>query len=55
LQQEYFHTPKASSDLYIEKAMNMKNQEKKMVETSVCFHAKSSKDSIHSIVLGIKV
>jgi len=25
-----------------------------MVETSVCFHAKSSKDSIHSIILGKK-
>lgn len=28
----------------------MKNHEK-MVDTSVCFHAKSSKDRIHSIIL----
>jgi len=34
LQQEYFHTPKACSDLYFEIAMNMKNHEKK-VETFV--------------------
>jgi len=33
--------------------MNMKNHEKK-VETSACFHAKSSKDCIHSIILGKK-
>jgi len=28
----------------------MKNHERRL-ETSVCFHAKSSKDSIHSIIL----
>jgi len=32
----------------------MENIEKK-VETSVCFHAKSSKDCIHSIILEKKV
>jgi len=31
--------------------MNMKNHEEKKVGTSVCFHAKSSKDCIHSIIL----
>jgi len=31
-------------------AVNMKNHEK-MVDTSVCFHANSSKDRIHSIIL----
>jgi len=46
LQQEYFHTPEACSDLYFEIAMQ--NHEKK---DHVCFHAKSSKDSIHSIIL----
>jgi len=50
LQQEYFHTPKACLDLYFEIVMNMKNHERR-VETSVCFHAKNSKDSIHSIIL----
>jgi len=50
LQQEYFPTPKLCLDLYFEIVMNMKNQERR-VETSVCFHAKSSKDSIHSIIL----
>ncbi len=54
MQQEYFHTHKASSDLYFKIAVNMKNHEK-MVDTSVCFHAKSSKDSIHSIILEKKV
>jgi len=32
----------------------MKNHER-MTETSVCFHAKSSKDSIHSIILEKKI
>jgi len=32
----------------------MKNHEKK-VDTSVCFHANSSKDCIHSIILEKKV
>lgn len=50
MQQEYFHTHKACSDLYFKIAVNMKNHEK-MVDTSVCFHAKSSKDRIHSIIL----
>jgi len=50
MQQEYFHTHKASSDLYFKIAVNMKNHEK-MVDTSVCFHAKSSKDNIYSIIL----
>jgi len=54
MQQEYFHTHKACSGLYFEIAMNMKNQEKK-VETLVCFHAKNSKDFIHSIILEKKV
>jgi len=40
LQQGYFHSPNACSGLYIEIAMNMENQERR-VETSVCFHAKS--------------
>jgi len=50
LQQKYFHTPKACSDLYFEIVINMKNHGRR-VETSVCFHAKSSQDSIHSIIL----
>jgi len=36
------------SDLYFEIVMNMKNHESRV---SVCFHAKSSKYSIHSIIL----
>jgi len=48
LQQEYFHTPKACLDLYFEIVMKMKNHE-------VCFHAKSSKDSLNSIILEKKV
>jgi len=49
MQQEYFHTPRVCLDLYFEIVMNLKNHER--VETSVCFPAKSSKDSIHSIIL----
>jgi len=51
LQQKYLHTYKACPDFYFEIAMNMN----KKVETSVCFHAKSSKDCILSIILEKKV